>query len=166
LDTVINRGSENEKGIPIGNLTSQHFANFYLDKLDHYIKDVLKVKGYIRYMDDFILFGSEKEELHLLKVAISGFLSRILYLELKEKSSTMGPCIIGIPFLGFRIYPGLIRMINENKRRWLKKLKLKKKAFELGIINEEDYSASLRSMTEHIKLANTYNLRRKIFYGI
>lgn len=166
LDIIIDNGSESEKGIPIGNLTSQHFANFYLDKLDHYIKDVLRVKGYLRYMDDFILYGDEKKELHLLKSVISDFLSETLRLQLKEKGCFIAPCGSGVPFLGFRIFPGIIRMRNENKRRWLKKLRLKVKAFELGLIDEEKYTASLRSMTEHIKLANTYHFRRKIFYGI
>jgi RNA-directed DNA polymerase len=166
LDTIIDNGSEIEKGIPIGNLTSQHFANFYLDKLDHYIKDTLQVKGYLRYMDDFILYGNEKIELHLFKAMISDFLSGTLRLQLKEKVCFTAPCGSGVPFLGFRIFPGFIRMRNENKRRLLKKLRLKLKAFELGSINEEKYAASLMSMIEHIKIANTYNFRRKILNGI
>jgi RNA-directed DNA polymerase len=166
LDTIIDSGSESEKGIPIGNLTSQHFANFFLDKLDHYIKDVLQVKGYLRYMDDFILYGDEKKELHLLKAMISDFLSGTLRLQLKEKASLIAPCGSGVPFLGFRIFPGIIRMRNENKQRWLKKLKLKVKNFEMGLIDEVKYADSLRSMTEHIKIANTYHFRRKILNGI
>jgi hypothetical protein len=116
-------------------------------------------------MDDFILYGDEKKELHLLKAMISDFLSGTLRLQLKEKACFIAPCGSGVPFLGFRIFPGIIRMRNENKQRWLKKLRLKVKAFELGLIDEEKYAASLRSMTEHIKIANTYHFRRKIFYG-
>lgn len=165
LNTIIDNSNEKTKGIPIGNLTSQHFANFYLDKLDHFIKDVLRVKGYLRYMDDFVLFGCEKAGLHKSKAAITDFLSGKLQLELKEKASFLAPCQAGIPFLGFRIYPGLIRIRNENKRRWLKKLRLKVKAFEMGLIDEEKYADGLRSMVEHLKIANTYNFRRKLFNG-
>jgi retron-type reverse transcriptase len=66
-----------QKGIPIGSLTSQLFANLYLDRLDHYIKDVLEVKAYLRYMDDFIIFANDKSELHLLHAKIKAFLGKI-----------------------------------------------------------------------------------------
>jgi hypothetical protein len=111
-------------------------------------------------------YGDDKKELHLHKAMISDFLYGTLRLQFKEKACFIAPCVSGVPFLGFRIFPGIIRMKNENKRRWLKKLRLKVKYFELGLIDEEKYAASLRSMSEHIKIANTYHFRRKILNGI
>jgi retron-type reverse transcriptase len=166
LEIIIDFSDRGEKGIPIGNLTSQHFANFYLDKMDHFIKDELQVKGYLRYMDDFILFGPDKDQLHLLKAKISDFLSGILLLELKEESTLVAPCSVGVPFLGFRIFPGHIRIKNENKNRWLKNLKKRVREFEEGLIEEEKYSRCLISMTEHLKIADTYRFRRKVFHGM
>ena len=166
LNIIIDSSNGGQTGIPIGNLTSQHFANFYLDKLDHFIKDVLSVKGYLRYMDDFILFGTDKRDLHLSKSEISDFLSKKLRLELKEKATMLAPCMTGVPFLGFRIFPGLIRMKNENKRRLMKKLKKQRQNFENGIIDEETYSRSLNSRMEHLKIANTYHFRRNIIDGM
>lgn len=151
------------KGLPIGSLTSQHFANLYLDRLDHHVKDSLHVKAYLRYMDDFIFFSDEKFELHLLHAKIRSFLNSELKLELKEKETVLAPVIEGVPFLGFRIFPNLIRLKQENKKRALRKIKSTNKAFRTGKIGEEEYARSLMSSTEHLKTANTYRLRKDIF---
>lgn len=165
LDIIIDSSDCVGKGIPIGNLTSQHFANFYLDKLDHFVKDALRVKAYIRYMDDFILFGKDKKELQQLEAKISDFLFQRLRLKLKEKSILLAPCRTGVPFLGFRIFAGLIRMKQENKKRWIKKLKRRMKEYERGEIDEQTYARCLNSMTEHVKTANTLHFRRSLFNG-
>lgn len=165
LNTIMDSAESEDvgKGVPIGSLTSQHFANLYLDKLDHYIKDSLRIKGYLRYMDDFILFGDEKAELHLLHSSIRSFLSDELKLELKEKATIIAPVLEGIPFLGFRIFPQVIRLKQENKKRALNKLKSRSRTFKAGKISEEKYTQSLMSITEHLKIGNTYNLRKDIF---
>lgn len=165
LDIIINSPGGTRKGIPIGNLTSQHFANFYLDKLDHFVKDALRVKAYLRYMDDFILFGNDKKELQQLKENISDYLIQMLHLQLKEKSVLLAPCTTGVPFLGFRIFAGLIRMKQENKKRWVKKLKRRMKEYESGEIDEQTYARCLNSMTAHVKTANTLHFRRSLFNG-
>jgi RNA-directed DNA polymerase len=92
LNVIIDSAGSKEagKGIPIGSLTSQHFANLYLDRFDHYIKDFMRIKGYLRYMDDFILFGDEKAELHLLHSGIRNFLNDELNLGLKDKATVIG----------------------------------------------------------------------------
>ncbi|WP_094228864.1 RNA-directed DNA polymerase [Methanolobus psychrotolerans] len=151
------------KGIPIGNLTSQHFANFYLNSLDHYVKDTLRVRYYLRYMDDFILFADEKEELHLLHSFINDFLRTELKLELKATATVIAPVSQGLSFLGCRIFPHLLRIKQENKRRALKKLKLRHNEFLEGLISEETYTRSIMSITEHLKIGNTYHLRKDIF---
>ena len=157
------QSDQSGKGIPIGSLTSQHFANLYLDRLDHYIKDSLRVKGYLRYMDDFILFGDEKANLHSLHIRIRNFLHDKLELELKDKATMFAPVQDGIPFLGFRIFPNLIRLKSENKRRAFNTLKARTRAFEAGEISESDYSRALMSITEHLKIADSYNLRKDVF---
>lgn len=165
LNTIIVHAESGQsgKGIPIGSLTSQHFANMYLDRLDHYIKDSLGIKSYLRYMDDFIIFGDEKIVLHLLSSSIRTFLYNELKLELKDKATILAPVMEGLPFLGFRIFPNVIRLKNENKRIILNKLKLRDAALRNGNINEEKYSQSVMSITEHLKMGNTFNLRKDIF---
>jgi RNA-directed DNA polymerase len=165
LNTIIDsaQSDQPEKGIPIGSLTSQHFANLYLDQLDHYIKDYLRVKSYLRYMDDFILFGDEKADLHSLHFNIRTFLHDELELQLKDKATMLAPVLDGIPFLGFRIFPKIIRLKQENKKRALNTLKSRTREFKAGKIREAEYSQSLMSITEHLKIASTYNLRKGVF---
>lgn len=151
------------KGIPIGSLTSQHFANLYLDRLDHHLKDSLGVRSYLRYMDDFILFADEKSDLHSLHSGIRIFLHDELGLELNKRVTNLAPVSDGVPFLGFRIFPDLIRLKPENKKRALNTLKSKTIAFKAGKMSEEEYSRSLMSITEHLKIADTFNLRKDIF---
>jgi RNA-directed DNA polymerase len=165
LNTIIESAQSDQpgKGIPIGSLTSQHFANLYLDRLDHHIKDSLRVKSYLRYMDDLILFCDEKANLHSLHFSIRTFLHDELELELKEKATMLAPVLEGIPFLGFRIFPNLVRLKQENKKRALNTLKSRTRAFKAGKLSEEEYSRSLMSITEHLNIANTYNLRKDVF---
>lgn len=168
LNTVIDSTQSDQpgKGIPIGSLTSQHFANLYLDRLDHHIKDSLMVRSYLRYMDDFILFGDEKADLHSLRFNIRTFLHDELELELNEKVTNLAPVSDGVPFLGFRIFPDLIRLKPENKKRALNTLKSRTRAFKAEKISEEEYSQSLMSITEHLRIADTLNLRRDVFDGM
>ena len=84
LYTVIDANGA-DVGIPIGFYTSQWFANFYLTPLDHYIKEVLGVKGYFRYMDDMVIFGSNKRELHEIRKKILWYLNEILGLDMNHK---------------------------------------------------------------------------------
>ncbi len=159
-------GSEADKGVPIGNLTSQWFANIYLNQLDQFIKNELLVKGYLRYMDDFILFESSKERLHNLQYEVNCFVKNKLNLQLKPNPIT-SPCHQGISFLGFRIYPNTI--VLQNKR--MKTLKLKiielEEQFICGEISETDLSVRIEGMLAHISKYNTFKTRQKIFekYG-
>ena len=165
LAVIINSpgGGTSDKGIPIGNLTSQYFANLYLDMLDHFLKDELGVKGYLRYMDDFILFSDKKSELHQHHSRIIEFLRRELKLEEKERATIIAPVSQGLSFLGFRIFPNLIRIRQENKKRLLKKMKSRTHEFHQELISEDKLAQSLRSITEHLKTGNTHHFRRSIF---
>lgn len=92
------------KGMPLGNLTSQFFANVYLSELDYFVKHNLKAKYYIRYVDDFIIFHRSRQELVLYKWLINNFLKQRLKLELHPEKSKIIPLHNGVNFLGFRIF--------------------------------------------------------------
>ncbi|MEM6633473.1 MAG: RNA-directed DNA polymerase [Bacteroidota bacterium] len=107
------------RGVPIGNLTSQYMANHYLVGLDHYIKEVLKIRAYVRYMDDMVLWADEKGVLQDAHRKIESYIHDSLRCELKPEQ--LNTCYRGLPFLGFRIYPGSIRLTHQNKRRFIRK---------------------------------------------
>ena len=98
------------KGLPIGNLTSQFWANVYLHELDMFVKHQLRCCGYLRYMDDFVLFCDDKAQLQAWKAATRDFLTAELRLELHPRKSPVFPVGVGIDFCGFRIYPTHRRM--------------------------------------------------------
>ncbi len=105
------------KGLPIGNLVSQHLANFYLGHLDHWIKEDLQVRYYLRYMDDFILFAHTRKELKMQLDSVCYFLDKQLKLQLKGNVQ-LNRCGYGIPFLGFRVYPHVIKLGAQSKKRF------------------------------------------------
>ena len=113
LETIIRhplRGQQKGRGLPIGNLTSQWFANLYLDALDHAVTETLGFGGrYIRYMDDLLVFADTKAEAWAARDFIADWLGRERGLSLKERSSVVAPVSEGVPFLGLRIYPGAWR---------------------------------------------------------
>ena len=109
------------RGMPIGNLTSQHFANYYLDALDQFVVDTLQRDSYIRYMDDMVLFAGDKAALWRLRGEVDGFLAERLELGLKHEATRLAPVWQGLPFLGRRIYPGLVRIRRQNLRRSLQR---------------------------------------------
>lgn len=152
---------ERRKGIPIGNLTSQFFANIYLNDLDHFIKEKLFCRNYIRYCDDFVLFCDDKAKLHEWRQAIISHLET-LRLKLHENKSQVSPVKKGTTFLGFRIYPEYRRLVRENlvlARRRLKKLK------EALLAGEKDLSAcrnSIMAWFGHARWADTFMLRKQI----
>jgi retron-type reverse transcriptase len=166
LDIIIDHpipGGKKEKGLPIGNLTSQYFANFYLGQLDHFLKHRHGVRHYLRYMDDFIQCDDQKKRLHLLKIDIQDFVQEHLKLKLKEKATLLAPVSQGIPFLGFRVYPNLIRLQGQNWRRFRKKVRQKERAYRNGDIELLELIRSVNSMIGHMVHADTHNARQKFF---
>ena len=155
-------GSEPSKGLPIGNLTSQHFANLYLGELDHRLKERMGVKGYLRYMDDLVLFADDKATLHLQLGQIRGFLRDRLALELKERATLLAPVTEGLPFLGFRIYPGLIRLNGRGLRRFRRRLHARESTYRKGGIELADLAGSAASLFAHASHADTLTLRRRM----
>jgi RNA-directed DNA polymerase len=155
------RKSDEGRGLPIGNLTSQFFANLYLDPLDHHIKDRLAVPGYVRYMDDVVLFSDSKEYLRSRLNDLDVFIRTRLQLRLKESATSLNSTKKGLPFLGFLIFPGTIRVRQDNLRRMKRKMKRRLAEYHEGKIDEEALSSSFRSMYEHLAFADTLLLRRE-----
>jgi len=127
------------------------------------VKDELGVRAYLRYMDDFVLFSDRKVCLRDYHDQVSWFLKEQLKLRIKEEATALAPVSQGLPFLGFRIYPALVRIRRENKRRLLKKMKLRAREFSEGKIDEERFARSLMSITQHLKTSQSHMLRRDIF---
>lgn len=139
------------KGIPIGNLLSQYFANMYLGVLDHKIKDQLGIKGYIRYMDDFICFADDKKTLKDLYNIISKFLKEKLSLELNRFQ--LNRCLNGIPFLSYRVYPSGLRLSLKAKRRF--KLKIKE-------ANKTENTDKALALVAFVDRAKSLGFRKKV----
>lgn len=122
-------------GLPIGNLTSQFFANLYLSSLDHFVLEELKPNGFVRYMDDFLIFGNSISELKIMLKKCENFLSENLDLSLKF--AIFGKCTNGIPFLGRLIKPKLIDFLRIKKKRKLKKIKIIDNEYNSNKISQE-----------------------------
>ena len=127
------------KGLPLGNLTSQLFANVYLDELDQFIKMTLRAKHYIRYCDDFVILDNDREILFGYIAKIDEFLRNGLELELHPRKVSAGKFHQGIDFLGFICYPHFRILRTKTKQRMLRKLgeKFDKNAFisYLGLVS-------------------------------
>jgi hypothetical protein len=113
-------------GIPIGNLTSQLFANIYLNELDQFVKHQLKFRYYIRYMDDFLFLSADKNVLWKTKEKVERFLDQKLKLSFHPRKANIFPVKNGIEFLGYRIYyPAPIKLRRGTVIRFMKKFRKK-----------------------------------------
>jgi retron-type reverse transcriptase len=154
--------SQQTKGIPIGNLTSQFFANLYLNPLDQFVKHDLGIKYYVRYMDDFVLMDLSKGRLREAKAEIAQFLEDKLRLSLHPKKQTITPLKCGIDFLGFRIFSSYRLLRKENAKRFARRLKNMKERFVRKEIPLSRISSFIKGWIAHAGQADTYRLRKKI----
>lgn len=145
-------------GLPIGTLTSQHLANLYLGALDHFIKDQLGVRRYLRYMDDFVAFG-ERDAMKELRERTHDFLRDALGLILNPKASRVMPVRDGVPMLGMRVFAGVIRPRPERWRLFRRKQQAVEAALHAGTLTEEAAAAKLTSQYAHLLKFNTHRLR-------
>jgi hypothetical protein len=109
------------RGLPIGNLTSQYFANHYLSGLDWFVKEKLRVKAYVRYMDDMVFWHAEKAPLQQIHTNVNDFIQNELRCTLKPEGLNRTRC--GLPFLGYHIFPHHVRLLQKSKQRFIKKLR-------------------------------------------
>lgn len=149
------------RGLPIGNLTSQFWANVYLNELDQFVKRQLRCPAYLRYVDDSLLFAADKRQLWAWKAEICSLLAD-LRLTLHERESTVYPVAAGIPFLGFRIYPDHRRLKRRNGVAFARRLRLAHRALAAGAIDYEDLRRCVRGWVAHASHGNTWGLRRSL----
>lgn len=153
------------KGLPVGNLTSQIWANIYLDSLDQFAKRELKCGGYVRYCDDFLLFSDDKAQLQRWKDAVQTHLNG-LRLQLNWRRSTVYPTRTGIPFLGFRVFPTHRRLRADNVRLARRRLHANLSAYHAGELTMAEFKESLLAWIAHAGHGNTYQLRRDLLREI
>ncbi len=150
------------KGMPLGNLTSQFFANIYLNELDQFVKNNLKIKYYIRYVDDFIILHRSKEVLKFYKEKINKFLINNLKVELHPEKSDVIPLSCGTPLLGFRVFYHYRILRKKSIRRINARLKEWEELYVVGCIERETALDSLLGWMAYAVNGDTYKLRRKI----
>ncbi|MFH0869695.1 MAG: RNA-directed DNA polymerase [archaeon] len=151
---------EQGRGMPLGNLTSQFFANVYLNELDQYVKHVLKAKHYIRYVDDFVILHRSAERLECYKEKISCFIKEKLALQLHPDKSKIHPLYSGTDFLGLRIYSHHRLLKKRNLRKFRKKLELMSSEYELKRVSYDTIYDFLEGWAAYSKYANTFKLRK------
>ncbi|PIV46674.1 hypothetical protein COS21_04100 [bacterium (Candidatus Gribaldobacteria) CG02_land_8_20_14_3_00_41_15] len=149
-------------GIPIGNLTSQLFANVYLNELDQFVKHSLRQKYYLRYMDDFLILEADKRDLHLLKEKLGKFLKDNLRLTLHPKKANIFPAEKGIDFLGYRIFRHYRLLRKSGVKRFIRRTKAYRIELIKGKMTQEKFDQCLQSWVAYAQFANSWRLRNKI----
>lgn len=151
------------RGVPIGNLTSQIWANIYLDPLDHFVEDANGIATYTRYMDDIVVFANDKLELWQTFAAARDFVGERLGLVFKASATRVMPVSDGVPWLGLRIFPRMTRLDNAGKRRLIKKLRECDRRVAADPRLEPIEAQRAASLLAHANQAATLELRRSLF---
>ena len=144
-EAIIQNGGVKGVGLPIGNLTSQFLANVYLNPFDHFVKQRLGIRHYLRYMDDFVFFTDSRVLLKIWRREANDYLEVQLGLRLKQKASFINQAPNGLTFLGRRIFPNVVRIARPNGRRMLRRMAAKQRAFHKGEISEDTFIQSMNS---------------------
>ena len=144
--------------MPLGNLTSQFFANVYLNELDYFVKHKLKAKYYIRYVDDFVVLQKNKDKLEIWKKEINKFLKEKLRLELHPDKSRIIPFSKGLDFVGFRNFYHY-RLL---KKRNINNMFFKVRKFKQEEMGKEQILDSFQGWRAYSKWGNSFKLRRRV----
>jgi len=153
----------NKKGIPIGNLTSQLFANIYLNELDQYIKHTLKINYYYRYVDDFLIFSNSKQDLIIFRRKIKLFLKNNLLLIIPKNKTYINLVDKGVDFLGYKIFKTKVKLRKSNVKRFIKRQKSNNFLLKYNKISLINFNSSLFSFLGYANYANSYNLLISVF---
>lgn len=148
---VTSYSPESKCGLPIGSLTSQHLANAYLGQLDRLVKEQLRVKGYIRYMDDMVLWGESSEVLSNHLRVITEFLRDELQLELK--SPYINRVGHGIGFLGARVFSSYIVPSRSSRIRYRRRIRILERLHAFGVLSESELQRRGTAMTANMRVA-------------
>lgn len=154
---------ERRRGLPIGNQTSQFFANVYLDPLDHFVKDNLGAGAYLRYCDDFVVFGDTKEELCEVRRRAIPFLAG-LRLRLHATKNQIFPMKNGIAFVGYRVFRSHRGLAKANVFRFRRRLRCLQKRYEARLIELRDAWPHIMSWMGHACQADTFRLRERLLF--
>lgn len=150
------------RGVPIGNLTSQLFANIYLNEFDQFVKQKLKVKRYVRYTDDFAIVAGNKLYLESILAPIRSFLAKKLALELHPQKITIRKFHRGVDFLGYILLPHHRLLRTKTKQRIFRKLKKRIREYKNGAISKQTLEQSLQSYLGVLSHADTYKLGNEL----
>ena len=154
-ETINSFNVKPNKGLPLGNYTSQLFSNIYMNEFDQYIKRKLRIKHYIRYCDDFIILDSSKENLEIILKDISRFLNERLDLKLHKEKIFINRISKGIDFLGHVVFPNHIILRTRTKKRIIKKFKKRP---------NKDSLASYVGITKHARASNIKRELNNIYF--
>jgi RNA-directed DNA polymerase len=153
------------RGLPIGNLTSQFWANCYLNVLDQFVKRELKCPAYLRYVDDMLFFADDKPQLSQWRAKVIDFLAG-LRLTAHENRAQPRPVTEGIPFLGFVVYPDHRRLKRRKGIYFQRRFKRLVAEFAVGDLSFEDLNATVRGWVNHASTGDTWGLRRSVLSSV
>lgn len=161
ISTILanHRTTEEGKGMPLGNLTSQFFANIYLNELDQFVKHTLNAKYYIRYVDDFVILHTSAKTLASYKAEVRNFLKEKLSLDLHPDKCKILTLSNGVNFLGFRIFYHHKLVRKKNLRKFEKRFKEMKENCKEGLIGDEKFIERFEGWLAYVTHANTYKYR-------
>lgn len=163
LDQIIDSSPEGEVGIPLGNVTSQDFANIYLNELDQFVKRYCGVRYYVRYMDDAIAIVKTKEEANSLKRRMIRFVRERLNLQENTKKTQIFPLRQGVNAYGFKIWTTHRKVRDQSKRAMKRRIKAMDRKLKAGEIESHDVKQTVNSWLGHARHSNSFNLCKKIF---
>lgn len=152
-----------KRGLPIGNLTSQFWANVYLNRFDHFVKEQLRAPGYIRYVDDFVLFSNDKKQLNAWKEAITHYLAGLRLIPHPNKTH-IHQTKDGVPFLGFRVFPNHKYVRKEKVKRYRRHLKNNVRLKDTGELSPQTLEDQLNAWLGHIRFGHHERLEYNVFW--
>lgn len=162
LDMIVDSSPEGERGLPLGNVTSQDFANIYLNEVDQFCKRYLGLKWYVRYMDDICIIVKDRETARDVLAKIRTYVKDHLDLELNEKTHIY-PLAQGINTLGFRIHTTHLDVRNSSKAAMKRRIKKIDEKVQSGRLTKKQAQQSVNAWLGHARHSNSYNLAKKIF---
>ncbi|HOH28800.1 MAG TPA: RNA-directed DNA polymerase [Candidatus Hydrogenedentes bacterium] len=148
------------KGLPIGNLTSQYFANHYLGVLDHFVKETLCCLAYVRYMDDFVLWHDDRGQLKMWRDRIAGYLEETLRLVIKP--DCLNRCDAGMTFLGYRLFPAAVTLARRSRIRFRRKLTAAHYKYLSGEWSEAEAARHVEPLIAFVRHGRSEAMRRRI----
>ena len=152
------------KSVPIGNLTSQYFANHYLSVADYYVKKELRTPAYVRYMDDSVLWHNDKEALLEIGCRLQDYLAKALRLQLKP--FCLNESKKGLPFLGYLLFPGSVRLARRSKKRFIQKSRLYDHYLQTGRWSQKEFASHTMPLVAFTEYANAKEFRKNVYSAI